>query len=59
MTDTIRELMSQYDANRAKWVDFYGTDEGFDAWFTKQVMPKSIRDPHQDIDAALSEIVEY
>lgn len=35
--DTIRELMTRYDEARAAWIQQYGTDVGFDAWFTKQV----------------------
>jgi hypothetical protein len=41
MTETqaaIMELMTQYEANRVAWVDEYGTADGFDEWFTKQVM---------------------
>lgn len=40
MTDAnlIAELMAKYDANRAKWIALRGTADGFDAWFTKQVM---------------------
>lgn len=39
MTDAqaIAELMAKYDSSRAKWVALYGTADGFDAWFTKQV----------------------
>lgn len=36
--ELIRELMNQYDANRAKWIEQYGNADGFDQWFTKQVM---------------------
>lgn len=39
--DTIRELMGKYDARRAAWVARFGTDTGFDAWFTGQVAPKT------------------
>jgi histone H3/H4 len=31
------ELMSKYDEYLAKWTDKFGSDEGFDEWFTGQV----------------------
>ena len=34
----IAELMNKFDANRAKWIQAYGSDIGFNDWFTKQVM---------------------
>ncbi len=34
--EIIREIMSAYDANREMWIKHFGTDEGFDTWFTKQ-----------------------
>lgn len=34
----IAELMNKYDASRAKWIAQFGNANGFDAWFTKQVM---------------------
>lgn len=37
---TIKELMQAYDENRAKWIEKYGSDEGFNEWFTKQVIGK-------------------
>lgn len=37
MIAALRELMDAYDAGRAAWVAEYGTDAGFDAWFTAQV----------------------
>ncbi len=36
--NTIRELMAQYNEYRARWIEEHGTDEGFDTWFTSQVM---------------------
>ena len=33
----IAELMNAYDTMRAKWIDAFGSDEGFDAWFTEKV----------------------
>ena len=35
--ETIRELMDSYDECRERWINQYGTDEGFDTWFTEQV----------------------
>jgi len=36
--NTLREMMNAYNAKRAKWIEIKGTDEGFDKWFTKQVL---------------------
>ena len=33
--EIIREVMTAYDTYRAMWIEHFGTDEGFDAWFTK------------------------
>ena len=35
--ETIKELMTQYDAKKAEWVAQFNTDQGFDFWFTTQV----------------------
>jgi len=40
MNMVIAELMAAYDEKRNQWVSTYGTDEGFDAWFTGQVVGK-------------------
>lgn len=32
-----RELMAKFNEFRAKWIAAYGTDEGFNEWFSKQV----------------------
>ena len=37
--EVFAELMETYDAKRAQWIEMFGTDNGFDAWFTSQVMP--------------------
>ena len=37
-TALIAELMAKYDDNRTKWVALRGNADGFDAWFTQQVM---------------------
>ena len=36
----LKELMKQYDAKRAEWIVRNGDDEGFDDWFTAQVVSK-------------------
>lgn len=36
--ETLAELLSAYDKYRALWVESFGTDEGFDKWFTAQVV---------------------
>lgn len=33
----LQQLMNKYDTYRAKWIDFHGTADGFDAWFSTQV----------------------
>lgn len=33
-----RELMDMWNKHLAKWVAFHGTEDGFEEWFTKQVM---------------------
>lgn len=34
--EIIREIMTAYDTYRAKWIERFGTDEGFDDWFRTQ-----------------------
>jgi len=34
---TFKEVMDKYDEYRVKWIAQFGTDDGFDNWFTKQV----------------------
>jgi len=36
-TETIRELMNVYNESRNAWIGKFGSDEGFNQWFTKQV----------------------
>ena len=36
--NTLREIMNAYNAKRTKWIEIKGTDDGFDKWFTKQVL---------------------
>ncbi len=41
MTDTqkaLKEMMEQYNTKRSEWVEQFGTDAGFNEWFTGQVM---------------------
>jgi len=33
----LRELIAKYDEKRKMWVERYGTDEGFNEWFTNQI----------------------
>ncbi len=33
----MKEVMDTFDAKRAEWFEKFGTYEGFDAWFSKQV----------------------
>jgi len=39
----LKGLMEQYDKYRKRWIKRYGTDTGYDQWFTGQVrrIPKS------------------
>ena len=32
----IREIMGAYDTYRKLWIEKFGTEEGFDDWFSKQ-----------------------
>lgn len=36
--DDMKELMKHYDSFRAKWLAEFGTDDGFNAWFTERLM---------------------
>ena len=36
--ETFRELMTAYDAKRKEWIARFGSDAGFGAWFTGQVV---------------------
>ena len=35
--EAIQELMTTYTASRTTWLREHGNDNGFDAWFTRQV----------------------
>ena len=35
--ETIKELMDNYDEYRERWICRYGTDAGFNEWFSTQV----------------------
>lgn len=37
----IKELMEKYNEYKSKWVEEYGTETGFDQWFTEQVKKSS------------------
>jgi hypothetical protein len=36
--EIIKEMMEKYNENKAKWISEFGTEKGFDAWFTKQAI---------------------
>jgi hypothetical protein len=38
----LREMMTAYDTNRARWVAKYGSDDGFDAWYTEQAVGPAV-----------------
>ncbi len=38
IASTLKELMQAYDDNRAKWIAEFGSDAGFNEWFTNQVI---------------------
>jgi hypothetical protein len=40
MRAALKELMERYDITRAAWLAEFGTDQGFDAWFTAQVLDR-------------------
>ncbi len=35
---TIKEIMNRYNESRIEWIKCFGSDEGFNDWFTSQVM---------------------
>lgn len=35
----IREMMTRHDEARVRWFANFGTYDGFDQWFTGQVIP--------------------
>ena len=40
MQAAFRDLVEQFNRNRSLWVKRFGSDEGFNDWFTAQVMKK-------------------
>ena len=36
--EIIEELMNRYDETRQEWINWTGSDEGSNEWFTEQVM---------------------
>ena len=40
MAEAIKELMEKYNEYRARWIEIYGTDAGFNEWFTGQATGK-------------------
>lgn len=47
VAETIKELMTQYDAKKAEWLTMFKTDQGFDFWYTTQVEGCNYRWTHQ------------
>lgn len=47
----IGALMREFDKNRAAWITKFGTDVGFDAWFTQQVN-MGVAEAHQKKEVA-------
>ena len=35
--DIFAEIMNKYNEYLKKWISMYGTKEGFNVWFTKQI----------------------
>ena len=33
-----KEIMNNYNIKRQEWIIKYGTEKGFDEWFTKQII---------------------
>jgi glucuronate isomerase len=31
------EIMNQYNNKRKEWIEKFGSDKGFDKWFTNQI----------------------
>ena len=36
--ETFSEIMNKYDEYLEKWILMYGTEQGFDTWFIKQIV---------------------
>lgn len=36
--EVIRDLMAKWDATRAAWIARFGSDDGFQEWFTAQIV---------------------
>jgi hypothetical protein len=39
----LKELMDAYNEYRAKWIEMFGDDTGFDRWFTTEVKGPCMR----------------
>lgn len=35
--NAIQVLMEKYEENKQKWISYYGTKNGFNEWFSKQI----------------------
>jgi len=38
--EALAEMMQKYNEYQAKWIETFGTKDGFDQWFTQQVIGK-------------------
>ena len=38
----LKEIMNKYDMARLVWIDHFGSDIGFNDWFTKQIIKEVI-----------------
>ena len=41
--EILKEVMTQYDAYRADWIEAHGTPKGFDEWFTDQATGQVVK----------------
>lgn len=37
IAEALKELMEKYDLFREEWIKSFGSDNGFDEWFTEKV----------------------
>ena len=40
MTDTLKEVMKEFNHYRTLWIETHGNDRGFNDWFTSQIQRK-------------------
>lgn len=39
--EALKEMMEKYNESRKLWIEKFGSADGFDSWFTSQVLPKA------------------